>query len=293
MLDDARDRGDRWAAGMLLVLLGLVRLWEGAVASAVELGREAKLMFAAIGDPAGLLRALTLLARALASAGRVADARRVAEEARALGVSGPPSAMEPFTDQLIPLSVALQSGDWRTATSIVVAPPLGGLGLAEVLTMKGLALLQAGRTAEGRQALEDAALPEGPHGAEPNVWATLALGRVADGDVDGSLAAAERAMAVDPPGTYRDSVAAELSRAFALARSGRPDDARAALARAGTLVSATEDRLLTAVVELGAARVTADSPRAAGALEQLAEMGATAEGWDNVFQAAAGPTPAR
>ncbi|HET6810936.1 MAG TPA: adenylate/guanylate cyclase domain-containing protein [Acidimicrobiales bacterium] len=291
VLDDARDRGDRWAAGMLLVLLGLVRLWEGAVSSAVELGREAKVMFASIHDPAGVLRAMTLLARALASAGRLADARRVAEEAQALGVSGPPSAMEPFTDRLIPLAVALQAGDWRTATGIAVEAPLSGLAIAEIQTMRGLALLQAGRTPEGRAALEEAARGDGPHGARPNLWATLALGRVAAGDAAGAEAAAEEALTSDPQGTYRDVATAELARSFALGRLERPDEAAAALTRARALVGATEDRLMDAVVELAAARVCADAAAAAAALERLGEMGATGEGWDNVFRAAAGAGP--
>ncbi|HEX5268364.1 MAG TPA: adenylate/guanylate cyclase domain-containing protein [Acidimicrobiales bacterium] len=288
VLDDARDRGDRWAVGMLLVLLGLVRLWEGAVGSAVELGREAKMMFASIGDPAGLLRAMTLLARALASAGRMSDARRVADDAQALGVSGPPSAMEPFTDRLIPLAVALQAGDWRTATGIVVEPPLTGLAIAEIQTMKGLALLQAGQISEGRAALEEAARQDGPHGAKPNLWATLALGRAAAGDAEGAIAAADEALASDPPGTYRDDATAEVARAFAFGTLGRRAEAAESLAHARSLVGPTEDRLMDAVVELAAARVGADGQAAASVLEHLGEMGATGDGWDNVFRAAAG-----
>ena len=287
VLDDARDRGDRWAAGMLLVLLGLVRLWEGAVGSAVEFGKEAKMMFAAIGDPAGVLRAMTLLARALASAGRMAEARRVADDAQALGVSGPPSAMEPFTDRLIPLAVALQAGDWRTAVGIVVEPPLSGLAIAEIMTMRGLALLQAGRVAEGCEALEEAARQDGPHGARPNLLATLALGRAARGDTQGAVAAADEALAVDPPGTYRDVVTAELAKALAL-KSADPGASSESMARARSLVGATEDRLMDAVVELGAARADADERAAGGALARLAEMGASGEGWDNLFRAATG-----
>ena len=287
VIDDARDRGDRWAVGMLLVLLGLVRLWQGAVGSAVELGREAKQTFAAVSDPAGMLRALTLLGRALAAAGRIEDARRVAAETQALGVAGPASAMEPFTDRMVPLAVALQSGDWATATSIVVEPPLAGLGISEILAMKGLALLQAGHVQEGRETLEGAARGEGAPGALPNVWATLALARAAAGDAEAALEAAERALASDPPGTYRDVTTAQTARAFALFRLGQPEAAEAALADAGDRVTATEDHLLAAVTALGAARARGDGAAAAAALERLSEMGATAEGWDNVFHAAA------
>jgi tetratricopeptide (TPR) repeat protein len=198
--------------------------------------------------------------------------------------------MEPFTDRLIPLAVALQAGDWRTATGIVVEPPLGGLAIAEIQTMRGLALLQAGRTAEGRAALEEAARGDGPHGARPNLWATLALGRIAAGDAAGAVAAAEEALASEPPGTYRDVATAELARSFALGRLARPAEAAQAMARARSLVGATEDRLMDAVVELAAARAGGDAPAAAAALERLAEMGAAGEGWDNVFRAA-GSTP--
>jgi GH15 family glucan-1,4-alpha-glucosidase len=58
ILGEARERGDRWAAGMMLVLLAALRLWTGRATSAIEPAREARELFErvlAVRNDVGLL----------------------------------------------------------------------------------------------------------------------------------------------------------------------------------------------------------------------------------------------
>ena len=304
VIDDARDRGDRWAIGMLVVLLGTVRLWRGAVDSAIDLAREASETFAVIDDPVARLRALSLLARALSLSGRINEARAAADQARAVAADPATMGLEPMTEMALLLSLALESGDWRAATDLILDPPSSALVGGEVRAMNALAYLQAGRVADALKQLESAAA-SAPPGALPHIHTIVALARCVEGRPADALDQADAALRADPEGTYRDIAFAQLARGFALFHLGRSAEAERALQAAAETLRPTEDRLTAAVVRLGAARArqaagwagaehgasggheaaTADDAVSAAA-DELAAMGAAGEGWDNLFRAA-------
>ncbi|MHB1855434.1 MAG: ATP-binding protein, partial [Acidimicrobiales bacterium] len=239
LVDDAGDRGDRWAHAMVVVLLGLLRLWQGRVQSAVEYGRDAHATFTAIGDNAGLLRALGVLSRALAAFGQVGEARRYAEDALLLSRESPKLGMEPYIGQVLVTLVALHAGDWETAAAAL--DEIGTIAVAnevELRVARGLTLLQAGRPEDALTHLEVDAGPEARSGAEgpslkgptlggaaPNLYATRAMTLAALGRAEPALEAAARAVNWEPAGTYRDRVLAGLGRAVARAQHGQLDAA--------------------------------------------------------------------
>lgn len=307
LVDDAGDRGDRWAHAMVVVLLGLLRLWQGRVQSAVEYGRDAHATFTAIGDNAGLLRALGVLSRALAAFGQVGEARRYAEDALLLSRESPKLGMEPYIGQVLVTLVALHAGDWETAAAAL--DEIGTIAVAnevELRVARGLTLLQAGRPEDALAHLEVDAGPEARSGAEgpslkgptlggaaPNLYATRAMTLAALGRAEPALEAAARAVNWEPAGTYRDRVLAGLGRAFARAQLGQLHAAEEALTDATAETGATEDRLTWAIVRLAAGRLrdAAGDPAGRGqtqaALTDLSDMEASYDGWDTVFRAAA------
>jgi len=293
VLADHGDSGDPWAMGMTEVLLATARLWQGRPDSAAELSRRAEATFDKIGDAAGAVRAASVLARALAASGRMADARRAAERADA-GTHAKSATMEPFVGQLTVAGVAVHAGDWRTAleaTDVLFSDQ--GPGNAEVLVLRGLALLQAGRFDEGRSLLETAAQAPSFPGARPNVSAHLALAHLLAGSPRSALGAANRALEHRPEGTYRDLAVAHVARAFAAAALGDAEEASAALAAATAQVELTEDRVTQAVVHLARShvRVALGAPGADAALAdahaEFERLELTADGWDRVFSALA------
>src|SRR3546814_2669609 len=71
VLDEVRRRGDKWALGMMLVLLGSVRLWTGRGYDAITSVEEARDLLTAIDDEFGGVQATATLGRALVAQGRI------------------------------------------------------------------------------------------------------------------------------------------------------------------------------------------------------------------------------
>jgi tetratricopeptide (TPR) repeat protein len=294
LVEETGDRGDRWAHGMVVVLLGSLRLWQGRVQSAIESARDARAAFMAIGDNAGLVRALGILCRSLAAAGQVGEARRYAQEAMTASGGGMSLGVEPFSGQVYMALVSLQAGDWQTALSQLDDVPPAHRDVTEIRTARGLALLQAGRVEEAVALVELDTEADGhsDSGGLPNLLAIRALAQATAGRSELALESAARASAWQPAGTYRDNVTAALARAYACAQLGRMDHAEEALSDATAETGATEDRLTWAVVRLAAGRLrtAAGDPGGAGqsvaALTDLSDMDANYDGWDNIFRAA-------
>src|SRR3546814_17973709 len=70
VLDEVRRRGDKWALGMMLVLLGSVRLWTGRGSDAIPSLEEASALFTAIDAAFGGVQATATLGRAHVAQGR-------------------------------------------------------------------------------------------------------------------------------------------------------------------------------------------------------------------------------
>ena len=53
MLTEARERGDRWGEGMMLLLMAGVRLWSGFATAGLVAAEDALTVFRGIGDRFG------------------------------------------------------------------------------------------------------------------------------------------------------------------------------------------------------------------------------------------------
>ncbi|MDQ2651302.1 MAG: tetratricopeptide repeat protein, partial [Actinomycetota bacterium] len=73
ILDDTRRRNDRWALGMILVLLGSTRLWTGRPKQAIPFLSEAHELFVEIDDTTGGIQSSLALGRARISSGQIDD----------------------------------------------------------------------------------------------------------------------------------------------------------------------------------------------------------------------------
>lgn len=280
ILDDVRDRGDRWALGMVLLLLASVHLWQGRASAAVDEASEAATAFGEISDLSGELRAVGVMARALAAVGRAADAWAAVEEL----VGRCPEASMADADLTV-YGLAVHLGDGPTAVALLDKAAVVAFA-EEVRVIRGQALLQAGLTAEARACLEGVDLTDQDHtGLGANGWACRSLARAAAGDASGALEAADHSLATGPAATYRDVVLAHLGRAFALQQMERGSEAAGDIDAARRAASATEDVVTAAVVELAAARLAEDdlgSGPVAAALGRIDALGASSVGWDTV-----------
>ena len=91
-LRDAGERGDKWAASMMQVLLAGLRLWSGRAQDGLDLAEKARAGFRSINDRHGEMQATGPLIRALVALGRTADSQRELERAVALADSEPQKA---------------------------------------------------------------------------------------------------------------------------------------------------------------------------------------------------------
>lgn len=294
ILEELRDRGDRWALGMVLLLLASVHLWQGRASVAAGEAAEAGGAFVAIHDRSGEMRAAGIRARALAATGRAAEAWEVV---RSVAGCGNGTGMD--DPDLAAAGVAVHLGEGLLALDFVGPVDIGAFADEAEIT-RAAALLQAGRAGEAVAVLGAlGVLSDAPVGDDSrragvlaNGWATLALARSCAGDPAGAVEAAERAMACGPAATYRDRVLALLARACAELTAGDAERARAGIREARLIVSGTDDVVTAAVVALAEGRLdeaaggTTGATVATEAAAQLASYGAAPDGWERVLAAA-------
>ena len=288
----ARDEVDKWALGMMLTLLAGVRMWDGRTDEAIEPSREALALFQELDDTPRVVQAAAGLARTLAAAGRVAEAREEIDTYIGLAGGGDPET--PVGMMLA--GTILQLGDAELALETLTrdqpAANVGGdMGRSEGRTQVGLALLQLG---DARHAVEEleAAVGDAPaDGPRANALAVLALGRTCVGDPDGALAAAEEVPRIDAA-TYADRSMAALAAGLAHVQRRDVDAAVSSIEASLAVADATGDRLLQAILRLGAAESlgSLEHPLAAAWREEaesrLGAMGVEALGWRNAFRLA-------
>jgi hypothetical protein len=297
VIHEIREGGDRWALGMLLVLVGSVRLWTGRPASAVPFLEEALANLEAIDDTFGILQANTHLGRALVCSGRI-------DEGFAHLPGGDGTFPEGFDREqmfavMATTNAAVQVGDTQLAGALLRQAPSfrpGGeerlVGDTERAVATGLHHLQVGDVASAVQVLES--LHRQLDGArDPNALSALALVRAAGGDLDGALRAAEEVL-VPEQASHLDKVVAGIAQHLALSRRGDAAAAQAASDQVLALADATEDRVAQALTRLAdataaSARGEADAaPRCEEADRQLAALGLADTAWRRAFQLALG-----
>ncbi len=243
-LVDARDRGDRWAQGMMLVALGVAALWTGRIEEAVRRGEEARAVFSPGTDTFGAAQAAVLHGRALVHAGRVQEGLRVLEEqVRELAADSPPGALA----RLAATVSAVMAGDVGQARRHLGALALDGddfdpreTGSSERLVTAALVALQCGDLPTARMRLDGLAPGrDAPWAGVVRALVDVARGRDPRTRVDAALA--------DPAATPVDRVVGSLARAAHAARVGDLDAVGVHLDEAVAAVP-TGDRLLPLVV---------------------------------------------
>jgi class 3 adenylate cyclase/tetratricopeptide (TPR) repeat protein len=294
VLREGSESADRWANGMMGVLLANVAMWTGRPTVAIDRSREARSQFQEIGDQWGEVMSIAPAARALGALGRL-------DEAEALN-----NEVASFTDELgdpslvaIPAVVAgaLAShvGDAERAqreyqTGLDAWNDEQSIGTQEQRIGMSRALLQGGNV-QGALAQLDTprddtdALLVTSGGVEAMVLA-------AAGQPDRAVALTERANAVGI-GSYLDHLEAWMARGLACAQLGDDECAREACATALALADATESPLDQALARLAHSHALAalDDPEAeaagAEARARLDALGLRASGWETAFHLAA------
>jgi class 3 adenylate cyclase/tetratricopeptide (TPR) repeat protein len=299
ILGKTREAGDRWALAMTLVLLSSVRLWEGRTDESIEPAREAAQVFADIGDTRGELQAAASLARSLASAGRVDEARAVLAAQMSLesGASGSgPGGGELQVGMMLATNL-LQLGEADSAMQTLITQGIevnigAEMGRTEGRTLIGLALLQMGDAVHAALELQSAVDEAPADGPRANALAVLGLARVCLGASADALAAAAAVPEIETS-TYADRSLAALVTGLAQVQVGLVDEAVAAFELGLALVDATGDRLMQALLRLamgeglGVVRHEASVSLRDEAESRLTAMGVEAPGWRNVFRLAA------
>ncbi|HEV8208329.1 MAG TPA: adenylate/guanylate cyclase domain-containing protein [Acidimicrobiia bacterium] len=294
VLREGSESADRWANGMMGVLLANVAMWTGRPTVAIERSREARLLFQEIGDRWGEVQSIAPAARALGCLGRV-------DEAEALHAE-----VATFTDELgdpglvaIPASVAGalagHLGDGERArrefqTGIDAWTDEQSIANQESRVGMSRALLQLGNVAGALANLDTPrddtdALLVASAGVEAMVLA-------AAGQPERAVALTDRANAL-PIGSYLDHLESWMARGLACAQLGEDACAREACATALALADGTESPLDQALARLAHSHtLTAlDDPEAEAAgteaRARLDALGLPATGWETAFHLAA------
>ncbi len=294
VLREGSESTDRWATGMMGVLLANVAMWTGRPEAAIERALEARELFQEIGDRWGEVQSIAPAVRALGCLGRV-------DEADALH-----SEVATFTDEFgdrslvaIPAAIAgalaAHLGDAERAQREYQVGAEAWLdeqniGNQEQRVGMSRAQLQLGNI-QGALAQLDVprddtdALLVAAGGIEAMVLA-------AAGQPDRAVALTDRANAV-PIGSYLDHLEAWTARGLACAQLGDEECAREACATALALADGTESPLDQALARLAHAHAlrVLDDPEAetvrAEARARLDALGLAATGWDTAFRLAA------
>jgi class 3 adenylate cyclase/tetratricopeptide (TPR) repeat protein len=287
IIDDVRRRNDRWALGMMVVLLGCVRLWTGRANSAIPFLTEAHDLFVEIDDGTGRMQASVNLGRALVAAGRVEEGLAILPGLHP-EVEGrtPPIEQQMMTVATAGATVELGAVDLtqRIVDELAAAPPeVSDLfaGSVERVVAAALLAVQQGDPHAGLPILE-AHRPLLTK-LDTNFESAVAVAEACAGHVDAALAAADLVERHEAA-SYYDRLLAGLGRALAIAQRGDDGAAVAAFDQLRAAADATDDVVIAAVIRLAdalaaSARDEADAAtRLAEADRHLAELGMSETG---------------
>lgn len=289
---EGKESGNRWAVGIMDVLQANVALWRGRTNECVERGNRALDLFRDIGDPWGEIMACAPVVRALAELGRNDEYEEHLARFRAVAASAIDEGQRQIPD-IITACIELQRGDPERATAALARVPEADpieLGAADVLSARGLALMQLGRFDEAITLLSasyDACEHEGPLMA---IGSRLALAYAAAHRDDDALRIVDE-LQTRTGGTYSDRILALWAESLARVQRAEPD-APAAVEAASAIANTTDAPLEHAIAALARARVLAAvGDDASGALaddarRQLEMLEIEATGWQRVFDRA-------
>ncbi len=289
-LSISAEASDKWAQGMMLVLLANLRLWRGRAEAAVPLASEARALFQSIGDHYGLAMAIAPLSRSLVATGDVAEVEKLLEEAVAatssiasekMGATIATAAFAHLGDGERALAAAM-SGVTDPSDKVV-------LGDLEWMVGTGIAYLQLAKVDDALVLLEGAVAQSSD---TPYALAALALGTAAVGQPAEAIQFAERATCLKGA-SYLDKMMAGAARMLSYAQLGDEAASRRVFAETAAVLDATDDQIARRVIRLAGAEALlclgaddADELRVT-AQSELDVLGAPARGWSTAFRLAA------
>ena len=294
-LPESETTGNRWVTAILQMLLGNIALWSGRAVTAVDRGAAAVAAMRELGDPWGTGQATAIHIRALAAAGRVAEATDAIEAQIGELHDTTGEQMDAFAHTTRVQVLTAAGATDALPAALHLAPPTDRDNAApyayERRVCLARALLQAGRVDEAIAEFGDiaelfSALDTGGGAA---LRAALALAFVAGGRLED----ADEHVRAGVQGSYLDELQLDLGAAFLALRRGEPD----ALDRFDELVARMDDS--EAVLEQVITRIARAHAHAAAGSPRAAETRADADraltavdiampGWETTFLLAAG-----
>lgn len=299
IIDEVRRRNDRWALGMMLVLIGSVRLWTGRATQAVPCLVEARDLFIEIDDAQGRFQSGVVLGRALIALGRVAEGLAVLPAFDEVLREAAP--VENHFMFVTSAGATVHIGDTQRTAWLLEQMPDSPLGIAAGSVWVG-DVEQVASTALHRLQTGDGAGALGmvlPYRAalrpviNPNLESVAAVVLGAAGDPDEAVAAAE-AVERDDRGSYLDRLLAGLGRSLAAARRGDDVAAIAGFDQLRAAAEAIDDLVIAAVIDLADALASSARGGAGAAVRlmdadrALVDLGIEDTGWRQVFRLALG-----
>jgi len=294
VLREGSESADRWANGMMGVLLANVAMWTGRPTVAIERSRAARLLFQEIGDRWGEVQSIAPAARAYGCLGRVDEAEALHAEVAAFTADLGDRGLVAIP-AVVAGALAAHLGDAERAqreyqTGIDAWTDEQSIATQETRVGMSRALLQRGDV-EGALSQLDIprddtdALLVASGGVEAMVLA-------AAGQPDRAIALTDRANAL-PIGSYLDHLESWMARGLACAQLGDDECAHEACATALALADGTESPLDQALARLAHSHALGalDDPEAeaagAEARARLNALGLRAAGWETAFHLAA------
>ncbi|MEQ8839535.1 MAG: adenylate/guanylate cyclase domain-containing protein [Acidimicrobiales bacterium] len=287
-LVEARDRGDRWAQGMMHVALATAALWTGRVDDAVRRAQKARAVFPVGSDPVGPAQAVAIEGRALVRSGRIAEGMRRIADELAGEVQQPGLRILEIALAAAAATVGDIGLGRRTFHEIVDFDP-DHAAESDLAVATALIQLQLGNVDKAARLFE--VMPSDTHQGSTWGWAALALVASAVGkDADTYVGIVEESSR----STYADRVIVRCASACDAARRGDEDGARVALDRAYEAVPLGGDRIHPTIVALAEAQClkalgTDDAATAeVRAIKAASALGLDTMGWRTAFMAACG-----
>ena len=244
---------DKWAHGMMLVLLANLRLWRGRGKAALPLANEARALFQSIGDHYGRAMALAAASRSLAAVGDVAEVKGTR---RGHGRRRPYCFGEDGREHCRRRVPDLGDGD-RASTSSIAAETIRRKPGARRPRVDGE---HRPRLPPGREKVDEAlTLLEGAAEQSPTARTPAERVRAASaaiGEPENAIGLADAAESFSGA-SYLDHNTAGAARVLALAKMGDESAARKALDAATAFIDSTDDQLARRVTRLAGAEALA------------------------------------
>ncbi len=286
---EGRETGNRWAVGMMDVLLANVALWSGRTHECTERGHSAIALFQELADPWGEVMATASVVRAHAELGQ--DDAYEAALARYYEVARTrPDENMRLIPNMVEASVELQRGNAEAAATALAVVDVGDanqLGAADAAAAIGLARLQLGDVERAIEVLASPYTVATDDGPKLALGCRLALAYAVAHRCEDARDVLQT-LNERTGGTYSDRMIALWAESLVHVQTGS-GDGRGSADAAHAIATATDARLEQAIAALARAHILealADDEAEAtrdDAERQLDSLQITGDGWRRVF----------